>query len=213
MPMPRSRPLLPLSLAALLLTTLHFATPAGAEVRRCEAGDGTAVFTDQRCAAVGATAAATPTGGTGARLHRSGCARTVQDLMFEVSLAIDARDANHLASVYHWAGMSGRSANAVMDRLGRLVRRPLVDVVPVMAQPLVRHAVLVDEPALSGPSDDQDSDAAALAPAATRYASHGGFDRRPPVGLRIVQTTDDGITPSETSFQLHEHFGCVWLRG
>lgn len=213
MSMPRSRILLPLPLVAVLLTAPHFATPAGAEVRRCEAGDGTAVFTDRRCTAVGATAAATPTGGSGARLHRSGCARTVQDLMFEVSMAIDARDANHLASVYHWAGMSGRSANAVMDRLGRLVRRPLVDVVPVMAQPLTRHAVLVDEPALSGPSDDQDTDAAALAPGATRYASYGGFDRRPPVGLRIVQTTDDGITPSETSFQLQEHFGCVWLRG
>lgn len=198
----------------MALMALQITAPAGAEVRRCEAGDGTSVFTDRQCTAVGATEAATRAGSTGARLHRSGCARSLQDLMFEVSMAIDARDANHLASVYHWAGMSGRSANAVMDRLGRVVRRPLVDVVPVTAQPAPRHAVLADAPASGpGPGEDPDSDAATLAPPAARFASYGGVDRGPPVGVRIVQTTDDGITPSETSFQLHEHFGCVWLQG
>lgn len=215
----------PALLAGALL--LCFALPAAAagQVSRCERADGSPVYTDHRCADVDAVARA-PTGPAlpgNRRMYRGGCARSLQDLMFEMSTAIDARDPNRLANIYHWAGMSGSGAYAVMDRLETVVQRPLVDIVPVMAASPVPtlHAALAS---ITEPSPGTDPSrplpvtmGSTLAldrpePVATDYLGSASMSRAP-VALRIVQTLEDGTTPAETSFDLHEHFGCVWIKG
>ena len=171
----------------LLLSSLTLATlwpsRADAQVRRCTGPDGTSIFTDRRCEDIGAVdrlprAAGKP---AGSRLYRSTCSRNLQDLVFELTTAIDSQDVNRLAGVYHWVGMSSRTGYAVMARLGAIVKRPLVDIIPVTP---------------GNPEDD-------YYPQTTV--------RRAPVALRIEQTLTNGSTPSHTMFGLRRHFDCWWI--
>ena len=152
------------------------------------------IFTDRSCAEVGATeqAPARAAPSLPQKARTGGCARSVDDLVFEITGAFDARDANRLAAVYHWTGMGGDAAYDVMARLDSLVQRPLLDIVPLMP----------GEPA------DQEATVAAFddtAQAPTRPAS--------PVALRVDQTLANGITPARTVFGLQKHFGCWWIKG
>lgn len=175
----------------LLLTSLWFASwlwpsSATAQVRRCTGPDGSTVFTDRRCVDIGGVERL-PRSGSAASVrqpYRGGCARNLQDLVFEITTAIDTRDANRLASVYHWPGMSSRQGYAVLSRLEGVVKRTLVDIAPVMP----------------ASTDGVDGD---LYPQTTV--------RRAPVGLRIDQTLGNGITPSRTVFGLRRHFDCWWV--
>ena len=182
-----------LILGALLLVA---APVAAAQVHKCVMPDGKPLYTDRPCAALGASerppeppaSGAKGLGPSDARLYRGGCSRTLQDLVFEITTSIDAGDANRLSSLYHWVGASDESANAVMDRLDAIVRRPLLDIAPVSA------SVAEDTAVLPTPAD---------VPRTTA--------RRPPVGLRLEQTEANGITPSRTTFGLRRHFGCWWI--
>ena len=217
-----TRIFLSLLLATLLAPPALLATsPASAQTRACVQPDGTPVYTDRACASVGAVerpASSTLPGNR--RVYRGGCARNLQDLMFEMSTAIDARDANRLANVYHWAGMSGRNGYSTMDRLDEVVRRPLVDIVPVLPARAeswsgvqLAHAAIpsADGRTSTAPPaiDTAAAEVATLPPDPLDY--HAPPAR--PVALRLVQTLEDGTTPAETVFQLHEHFGCLWIRG
>ena len=183
--LPRPVFLLPI----LLLATSLWPRPADAQVRRCTGPDGGTVFTDRRCADIGGVDRLQPLGHASTGMHnayRGGCARNLQDLVYELTTAIDSGDTNRLASLYHWTGMSSRQGYAVMSRLDGVVKRPLVDVVPVMPVS----------------SDGIDGD---LYPQTTV--------RRAPVALRIEQTLANGSTPSRSVFGLHRYFGCWWIRG
>jgi hypothetical protein len=178
------------STCLLALSLLAAAWPTGAEaqVRRCVQPDGDVAYTDHQCAEIGAVEREAEHGAAGVgRLYRGGCPRTVQDLLLEMTQAIGARDVNHLASLYHWAGMSSGAANAVMDQLDALVQQPLVDIVPVMP-----------------PSSAALAAYGSMAPA-------GGYGSTP-VAVRIEQTLADSVTPSRTVFGLHRYFGCLWIR-
>jgi hypothetical protein len=174
----------------LLVLTLPPPRQASAQVRRCTAADGTSIFTDRKCADIGATerlpgaASAGNTGGL--RLYRRGCAGNLQDLVYEMTTAIDARDANRLAGVYHWVGISSSGATSVMGQLEAVVRRPLVDIVPV---------------ARSTGNEEQDAYYPSTIPR-----------RSPPIALRVEQTLANGSTPSRTVFGLQRHFNCWWIR-
>jgi hypothetical protein len=168
----------------LLLSLLCCAAlPAHAAVRRCTAADGTAVFTDRRCADIGAVERVPRAAVPAARLHRSTCSRSLQDLVYELTTAIDSRDVNRLAGIYQWTGMSTRAGYAVMDRLQRIVDRPLVDMVPVF-------------PGGDTPSGD-------YYPQVTV--------RRAPVALRLEQTLANGSTPSQSVLGLRQALGCWWV--
>ena len=169
-------------LAILLLAS---SGPACAEVRHCVAADGTSIFTDRRCEDIGAVQRRQQTPvDTAARPLRVGCPRTLQDLVFEVSNAIDTGDANRLAGVYAWSGMSTSAGYALMDRLQAIVDRPLVDVVPVY-------------------SGDASATGGDYYPQATV--------RRAPVAMRLEQTLANGTTPSRTVLGLRRGFGCWWV--
>lgn len=178
-----------LLLSILLLALMPWPKPAAAQVRRCTAPDGGTVFTDRRCEDIGGIERLQPLDRAGTGMHhayRGGCARNLQDLVYELTTAIDSHDTNRLASLYHWTGMSSRQGYAVMARLDGVVKRPLVDVMPVM-------------PASSDGID------AELYPQTNV--------RKAPVALRIEQTLANGSTPSRSVFGLHKHFGCWWIRG
>ena len=176
--------------AVLLSAALAWPKPVAAQVRRCTTADGSTIFTDRRCADIGAVerlprTAAGSAGGL--RLYRRGCARNLQDLVYEMTTAIDAHDANRLAGVYHWVGISSGGANGIMARLDAIVRRPLVDITAVAAR----------SPA------DEDGEA---------YYPSTIPQRSAPVALRVEQTLGNASTPSRTVFGLQRHFDCWWIR-
>ena len=174
--------------SSLLLAAGLWPLPTPAQVRRCVIPDAGTVYTDRRCADIGGVERLPDEGATGGvrQAYRGGCARNLQDLVFEITTAIDSHDANRLASLYHWTGMSSRQGYAVMARLDGVVQRPLVDIAPVMP----------------ASAEGVDGD---LYPQTTV--------RRAPVGLRIEQTLTNGSTPSHTVFGLHRHLDCWWIKG
>lgn len=171
--------------------------PAAAQVRQCISADGSVVYTDLQCVDLGATERlATPGAGVafgGARLHR-GCARSVQDLVYELSNAIYASDVNQLAGVYDWAGMSTSNGYRSMTRLAAIAKRPLVDVQPMYSGGTDPYADIVEF--------DPDTGQVVSRPA-----------RKPRlIGLRVEQTLANGSTPSRTVFGLRKYLGCWWVR-
>jgi hypothetical protein len=143
--MPRRAPPRQLRCAALLATglaVLSMDVPA-TTIQRCLGADGTTIFTDRPCSALGATPAGTfnPTpsrsgdapatlglhGATGGFATR-GCATSPDALLNGVRDALQARDVNRLANYYHWAGTGSGAAFALMERLERIANRPLAGV-------------------------------------------------------------------------------------
>ena len=202
MPVP-ARPFLVVS----ALLSLAWSAPAPAQVRHCVLPDGQSVFTDRGCEEVGGVEQVQqgpPVVGNVEKKRGGGCARNIDDLLFEMNTAFGAHDANRLAGVYHWAGMSGSSAYRVMERLDAIVQRPLVDIVPVMPE---------DEPApVAEPAPSYSAFADAELHAVTAEAPTAP-PPRVPVAVRVEQTQENGITPSRTVFGLQKHFGCWWIKG
>lgn len=150
------------SLFTFALTLLAASLPltpavqAGTAIQRCEAADGTVVYTDKACAALGATprplpsellnriareqansapspeyadASAPVTTVTVARRSPSaGCARSPTQLAMDLRGSLALRDVNRLAESYHWIGLSHTQSKPIMQRLDRLSSQPLEDV-------------------------------------------------------------------------------------
>lgn len=173
-------------------------SPAHAQkVRRCTSIGGEAVYTDKRCEDIGAMdrlPRAAPADASGSSQYRSGCSRTLSDLVHQITAAIDNKDVNRLASVYQWTGVSNASANGILNRLEAIVQRPLVDIVPIRPRP----PPIVDE---NGVVIDENSDG---------YYPQTTIRQRP-VGLRLEQTLANGSTPSQTVFGLHRSYNCFWI--
>lgn len=190
-----------LLLPSLLLaaTLLGVVAPAQAQkVQRCATASGETVYTDKRCEDIGAIdrlPRVAPAGAAGTSgLYRSGCSRTLGDLVYQITAAIDAKDVNRLASVYQWSGISNASANSILNRLEAIVERPLVDIVPVRPRP----PPIVDE---SGTVIDANADG---------YYPQTATRPRP-IGLRLEQTLRNGSTPSTTVFGLRRSYNCFWI--
>jgi hypothetical protein len=204
---------------------------ARAQVHRCTTDRGTLVFTDRPCAAIGASerlprGAAAP---AGAGLRRTGCARNLQDLKYEITSAIDQRDVNRLGGVYHWVGMNAQSGERVLDRLQAIVDRPLVDIVairgggggaprpapeaPSFTAQSSASQVSMDAPNGSAASSAGSAAARALVdPVLGESAPPPPAQRRGgPVGLRLEQTLRGSATPSRTVFGLRRHLDCWWV--
>lgn len=191
------RPLLPI--AFLAGAAFYGATtPALAQkVQRCTTMGGETVYTDKRCEDIGAMDRLPPVASgnpDGSSLYRGGCSRTLSDLVYQITAAVENKDVNRLASVYQWTGVSNASANGILNRLEAIVGRPLVDIVPVRPQP----APLVDE---NGVVVDDNTDG--------YYPQTAARPR--PVGLRLEQTLANGSTPSRTVFGLHRSYNCFWI--
>ena len=191
------RSLLPL--LCLFAAALCFASsPTRAqEVQRCTSMSGETIYTDKRCEDIGAMdrlPRAAAAGSSGSSVYRSGCSRTLSDLVHQITAAIDNKDVNRLAGIYQWAGISNASANRILDRLEAIAQRPLVDIVPIRPRP----PPIVDE---NGLVIDENSDG---------YYPQTTVRQRP-VGLRLEQTLANGSTPSQTVFGLHRSYNCFWI--
>ena len=115
----------------LLLLSLGWLAPsphAVAQVRHCQAADGTRLYTDRQCTDLGARESRDPPPGQAAGSRRQACASSVPDLAYALDDAIRSGDANRIAGLYDWAGMGSSNANRVLDQLQRIAERPLVDV-------------------------------------------------------------------------------------
>lgn len=145
--------------------------------------NGTVVYTDQRCDAIGAREQApqpsAPGGAPQLRNYRPACPRTLRDLAYEVTSAVEAHDVNRLASVYLWDGIGTREGYALMDRLQVVVDRPLVDLQPVWP--------------------DGEPYPSSVPPT------------RPPLALRLEQTSIRGGTPIRAVFGLRKYLDCWWI--
>lgn len=202
------------SFAALALP----APPAPAQtspLNRCVDARGDTVYTDRRCDEIGAQPRGirSPTGAT-LSTRRMACARTLRDLVHEISAAIDQRNVNRLGAVYHWVGHDDASASRVYDRLQAIVDRPLVDIAPLRASPPVEPPPSDSPPRPDAPVPPPEAPAAIAA-----TTPDEGQDavapprpvRRAPYGLRLQQTLRNGSTPSRTDLRLQRHFDCWWI--
>lgn len=172
--------------------------PAQAQVRQCMGGDGALVYTDRKCADIGASERPAPQsaiGIPGQGLARGGCSRSVQDLVYALDNAIRSGDANQVAGLYDWAGMSTENGYRLMERLEAIAKRALVDVQPVYAGGANEYGDDTVE------FDDQAGAVVSKAPRKPRL-----------VGLRVEQTLSNGTTPSRTMFGLRQQHGCWWVR-
>jgi hypothetical protein len=188
----------PALLLLLLIAGLFAPGIVHAQVKRCTAADGTLVYTDRKCDDIGASErlGALPIGGAATTgRYRNVCARTVQDLVYSFSSALQSGDANQVAGVYDWAGMATSSAYQVMSRLDVIAKRPLVDVQPMYAGDTNAHGDDVVE------FDETTGEVVTRPPRKPRL-----------VGLRVEQTLANGSTPSRTNFGLRQRMGCWWVR-
>ena len=187
-----------LLLALLLAAACGAPTPAFAqEVQRCATMTGETVYTDKHCEDIGAMdrLPRPPSGSaSGSGLYRGGCSRTLSDLVYQITAAVDNKDVNRLAGVYQWAGVSNASANGILDRLEAIVQRPLLDISPVFPQP----PPITDE---SGVVIDENRDG---------YYPQTATRQRP-IGLRLEQTLANGSTPSRTVLGLRRSYSCFWI--
>lgn len=189
----------PALLLLLLIAGLFAPRIVHAQVRHCTAADGSLVYTDRKCDDIGAVERIAPSpmsgGSAMAGRYRNVCARTVQDLVYSLSSALQSGDANQVAGVYDWAGMATSSAYQVMSRLDAIAKRPLVDV----------------QPMYSGGTNAYGDDVVEF------DESTGQVISRPPrkprlIGLRVEQTLANGTTPTRINFGLRQRMGCWWVR-
>lgn len=189
----------PSLLLFLLIAGLMTPSLVKAQVKRCTAADGSVVYTDRKCDDIGATERIAPSPMYGGSAlpgrYRNVCARTVQDLVYSFSNALQSGDVNQVAGVYDWAGMPTSSAYQVMSRLDAIAKRPLVDV----------------QPMYSGGTNAYGDDVIEF------DETTGQVINKPPrkprlIGLRVEQTLANGSTPSRTNFALRQRMGCWWVR-
>ena len=192
---------------ALLFTLLPWSTDALAVVRRCIGADGGTIYTDKRCEQLDARNAATPdqipATGSNDSIVPSGrqedrplssyglasqdCARTTDMLLFTLRQALENRDINGVAGLYHWHGMGKWSARAVMDRLEALVTGS--DGSAYLTFPDAAFVILSPQAWPDLPPED-------------------------PSGIRFPmfrENTGDSNPPGDIEMHVIRHSGCWWL--
>jgi hypothetical protein len=199
---PALLPLLTITMTAMLAAPAWLYPAAAQSVQRCADASGASVFTDRRCEDVGAASRVIrpPVNSAGQPVapRHLGCPRRLSDLVQQITGAIDANDANRLASLYQWNGISDASANRLMDQMEAIVRRPLVDIAPIF--PAVEPAPIVDA---SGNVIDANADG--------YYPQPAPPQKRRPVGLRLQQTLANTSTPSSTVLGIRRSYDCFWI--
>jgi hypothetical protein len=186
-------------------------------IRQCMSPEGVPIFTDRRCADLGATPHTAPPAPMGEATNLPPrvrtCARNQAMLLDGVRAALESHDANRLADYYHWSGMDSKSGYALMDRLNAFSARQVVDV------RLVRNAAPVEGPDLFEdrfdplPSPPPDPDAGDAPPDGATPASAPRPRRTLASLLRVDQMRSaDDAAANVTYFHLLTNAGCWWMR-
>jgi len=200
--------------ATLLLSSLPAPAPlhAASAILRCRSPQGTLVYTDKACGAFGAKAAPIPgellgriyrdearfgndvdssiaTGtvaSIGRRSASGGCARTPTQLAMDLRGSLALGDVNRVAESYHWVGMTSRQGERTLDRLQRLIGKPVLD----------SHYF---DARIGAASDD---DGAMIASNDDAIGGDAGM-------LQLVLGDDD--TRSAIDFDVHRYAGCYFV--
>lgn len=187
-----------LSLLLVLLSVASIDAHAqSTRLNRCTDAQGQSVYTDRPCDSVGAQSRRPPPPPAGSTLQRdslgASCPRRLSELVQALHDAVNTQDVNRLSTLYLWSAVSDAGAQRILGQLESVVRRPLVDVVPVY--PRQDDEAQPDEgqsPAAQG-SDPE--------PAAPRH----------PVGLRLEQTLPGSAARAATVLGLRRQYGCFWI--
>lgn len=130
---------------------------------------------------------------TGIRVSRrsasGGCARSQTQLAMDLRGALALGDVNRVAESYHWAGMSSRQADRVMDRLQQLTGKPVIDTHYFDAR-------------ISSSPFGADAGAALV-------ASSGGIGGDAGVMQVVI---GNGTTRSVVDFDVHRYAGCYFVK-
>lgn len=184
---------LPLLLVVLLPGLCASAQAQATRLNRCTDPQGQSVYTDRPCDSLGAQSRRPPPPPAGNTLQRdtlgSSCPRRLSELVQALHTAVAIGDVNRLSSLYLWGAVSDAGAQRILGQLESVVRRPLVDVVPVYPR-----QALDDGPEVAA----QDAEPV---PAARRH----------PVGLRLEQTLPGSATRAATVIGLRRQYGCFWI--
>lgn len=175
-------------------------TPALAqtEIHHCIGAGGGAVFTDQPCAALNATAVSPDArANDGTPLPAPPpilCAADMDDLRQSVIDAFARHDANRLAGLMLWDGYGQRAAISDIRSLSQLVRQPLLG---------------MDMP---GQSDDSSTAPAASSSADINPPFQEDIRSAPAAESRklVLHLADDSV--NDRRFDVVTRAGCLWLR-
>lgn len=170
---------------ALLLVPalLMLATPGHvrAQVHRCAMSDGTTVFTDRRCDTLGAFERSPP------------AASAAQLRTYRPGCPRTLRDlAFEVSSSVQSHDVNRLAGVYLWNGLGTREGYALMD----------RLQLVVDRPLV---------DLQPIWPGSDDESYPGATPTRPPVGLRLDQTSKGGSTPLRTTFGLRKHLDCWWI--
>lgn len=191
---------IPAVLAVLLASLPVLAHAQATRLNRCTDAQGQSVYTDRPCDSLGARSRQPPPTPAGAIAQRdtlgAQCPRRLSELVQAVQTAVTTGDVNRLSTLYLWGAVSDAGAQRILGQLESVVRRPLVDVVPVYPREVVDAG---QSPAAQG-SDPEAAD------------EPDPPVRRHPVGLRLEQTLPGSATRAATVVGLRRQYGCFWIR-
>ncbi len=187
-----------LSLLLVLLSSASIDAHAqSTRLNRCTDAQGQSVYTDRPCDSVGAQPRLPPPPPAGSTLQRdslgASCPRRLSELVQALHDAVNTQDVNRLSTLYLWSAVSDAGAQRILGQLESVVRRPLVDVVPVYPQ---------GDQQL--PLEEGQSPAAQGSDPGTPVARH-------PVGLRLEQTLPGSAARAATVLGLRRQYGCFWI--
>jgi hypothetical protein len=169
------------ALFASALLLLALPAVAPAQVRRCALADGTTVFTDQRCDVIGATERAAPPAAT--PQLRSYRPACPRTLR---DLALEVSSAVESHDVNRLAGVY------LWSGVGTREGYALMD----------RLQAVVDRPFV---------DLQPIWPGGDDATYPTTVPTRPPIGLKLEQTSSRGSTPMQAVFGLRRHLDCWWI--
>ncbi len=187
-----------LSLLLVLLSAASIDAHAqSTRLNRCTDSQGQSVYTDRPCDSVGAQSRRPPPPPAGSTLQRdslgASCPRRLSELVQALHDAVNTQDVNRLSTLYLWSAVSDAGAQRILGQLESVVRRPLVDVVPVYPQ-----------------QDDEVQPDGSQSPAA-QGSDPGTPVARHPVGLRLEQTLPGSAARAATVLGLRRQYGCFWI--
>ena len=187
-----------LSLLLVLLSAASIDAHAqSTRLNRCTDAQGQSVYTDRPCDSVGAQSRRPPPPPAGSTLQRdslgASCPRRLSELVQALHDAANTQDVNRLSTLYLWSAVSDAGAQRILGQLESVVRRPLVDVVPVYPQ-----------------QDDEVQPDEGQSPAA-QGSDPGTPVARHPVGLRLEQTLPGSAARAATVLGLRRQYGCFWI--
>ncbi len=187
---------LPLLLVLLSAASID-AHAQSTRLNRCTDAQGQSVYTDRPCDSVGAQSRRPPPPPAGSTLQRdslgASCPRRLSELVQALHDAVNTQDVNRLSTLYLWSAVSDAGAQRILGQLESVVRRPLVDVVPVYPQ-----------------QDDEVQPDGSQSPAA-QGSDPGTPVARYPVGLRLEQTLPGSAARAATVLGLRRQYGCFWI--